>query len=83
MTSSLLDHMDLFKDNAHNRFDATDAPAPLEGQRGVVIGLGTQPLLLEVFGTGTLFRPTRAPTPTPRQVIDAVVGGEAAVGVVD
>jgi hypothetical protein len=33
-----------------------DAPAPLEGQRGVVIGLGTQPLLLEVFGTHTLFR---------------------------
>jgi ABC-type phosphate/phosphonate transport system substrate-binding protein len=34
-------------------------------------------------GTGTLFRPTRAPTPTPRQVIDAVIGGEAEVGVVD
>jgi hypothetical protein len=48
--------MDLFKDNAHNRFGAADAPAPLEGQRGVVLGLGTQPLLLEVFGTGTLFR---------------------------
>lgn len=34
-------------------------------------------------GAGTLFRPTRAPTPTPRQVIDAVIGGEAEVGVVD
>ena len=56
MTSSLLDHLDRFKDNAHNRFAAADAPTPLEGQRGVVIGLGTQPLLLEVFGTGTLFR---------------------------
>lgn len=33
-----------------------DAPAPLDGQRGVVIGLGTQPLLQEVFGTHTLFR---------------------------
>lgn len=56
VTSSLLDHLDRFKDSAHNRFGAADAPAPLEGQRGVVIGLGTQPLLLEVFGTGTLFR---------------------------
>ncbi|MET4145473.1 DUF6569 family protein [Arthrobacter sp. UYCo732] len=56
VTSSLLDHLDLVKDNAHNRFDAANAPALLEGQRGVVIGLGTQPLLLEVFGTGTLFR---------------------------
>ncbi|EHP43840.1 ABC transporter permease [Cupriavidus basilensis OR16] len=32
---------------------------------------------------GTLFRPTAAPTPTPRQVIDAVIRGEAEVGVVD
>lgn len=29
---------------------------PLDGQRGVLIGLGTQPLLLELFGTHTLFR---------------------------
>lgn len=56
MTSSLLDHMDLFKDDVHNRFDAADAPGALEGQRGVVLGLGRQPLLLEVFGTRTLFR---------------------------
>ena len=56
VTSSLLDHMDRFKEDVHNRFDAADAPAALEGQRGVVIGLGQQPLLLEVFGTNTLFR---------------------------
>lgn len=55
-TSSLLEHLDRFKDGAHNRFAAADAPAPLEGQRRVVIGLGRQPLLLEVFGTHTLFR---------------------------
>jgi len=56
-TSSLLQHMDSFKDDKEerNRFSATDAPQPLEGQRGVVIGLGRQPLLLEVFGTSTLF----------------------------
>lgn len=56
VTSSLLDHMDRFKGDVHNRFDASAAPAALEGQRGVVIGLGQQPLLLEVFGTNTLFR---------------------------
>ncbi|MGK3954824.1 ARPP-1 family domain-containing protein [Arthrobacter sp. R4] len=56
-TSSLLQHMDWFKDDKEkrNRFGAADAPKPLEGQRGVVIGLGRQPLLLEVFGTSTLF----------------------------
>lgn len=57
VTSSLLQHMDWFKDDKEerNRFSAADAPKPLEGQRGVVIGLGQQPLLLEVFGTHTLF----------------------------
>ncbi|WP_353711473.1 DUF6569 family protein [Arthrobacter sp. K5] len=57
-TSSLLEHMDRFtaEPRKDRRFGADDAPAPLEGQRGVVIGLGTQPLLLEVFGTHTLFR---------------------------
>ncbi|KIS28686.1 hypothetical protein TV39_04735 [Arthrobacter sp. SPG23] len=56
-TSSLLQHMDWFKDDKEerNRFSAADAPKPLEGQRGVVIGRGQQPLLLEVFGTSTLF----------------------------
>ncbi|MFH5880251.1 ARPP-1 family domain-containing protein [Arthrobacter sp. NA-172] len=53
-TSSLLDHLDAHQ--ANRRFDAADSPEPLEGQRGVVIGLGRQPLLLEVFGTHTLFR---------------------------
>lgn len=57
-TSSLLEHLDRFtaEPRKDRRFSANDAPAPLEGQRGVVIGLGTQPLLLEVFGTHTLFR---------------------------
>lgn len=57
-TSSLLQHLDWFQDNREerNRFSPADAPAPLEGQRGVVIGLARQPLLLEVFGTNTLFR---------------------------
>ncbi|MEV7571516.1 DUF6569 family protein [Pseudarthrobacter sp. NPDC089323] len=57
-TSSLLQHLDWFKDDKEerNRFDPADAPQPLEGQRGIVIGLGHQPLLLEVFGTSTLFR---------------------------
>ena len=56
-TSSLLQHLDWFQDNKEerNRFSPADAPAPLEGQRGVVIGLARQ-LLLEVFGTHTLFR---------------------------
>ncbi|MFJ1259814.1 phosphate/phosphite/phosphonate ABC transporter substrate-binding protein [Cupriavidus sp. CuC1] len=41
--------------------------------------------LMETAAAGavTLFRPTAAPTPTPRQVIDAVIGGDAEVGVVD
>lgn len=34
-------------------------------------------------GAQALYRPTAAPTPTPRQVIDAVLGGTAEVGVVD
>ncbi|MFP3459798.1 DUF6569 family protein [Arthrobacter globiformis] len=57
-TSSLPEHLDRFtaEPRKDRRFSADDAPAPLEGQRGVVIGLGTQPLLLEVFGTHTLFR---------------------------
>lgn len=57
VTSSLLQHMDWFKDDKQerNRFSAADAPKPLEGQRGVVIGHGQQPLLLEVVGTNTLF----------------------------
>ncbi|MBT2519786.1 ARPP-1 family domain-containing protein [Arthrobacter sp. ISL-28] len=57
-TSSLLEHLDRLtaEPREDRRFSADDAPAPLEGQRGVVIGLGTQPLLLEVFGTHTLFR---------------------------
>jgi hypothetical protein len=56
-TSSLLEHLDRFtaEPQTGRRFGADDAPAPLDGQRGVVIGLGTQPLLLEVFGTHTLF----------------------------
>lgn len=54
-TSSLIDHLDS-SDTHPGRFDAADVPAPLEGQRGVVVGLGSQPLLLEVFGTHTLFR---------------------------
>ncbi len=56
VTSSLLDHLDQFNKGTRSRFDAADAPDALEGQRGVVIGLGQQPLLLEAFGTHTLFR---------------------------
>lgn len=57
-TSSLLEHLDRFtaEPRKDRGFGADDAPSPLEGQRGVVIGLGSQPLLLEVFGTHTLFR---------------------------
>ena len=52
-TSSLPEHLDRFGSLARHRFTV---PKPLEGQRGVVIGVGGQPLLLEVFGTATLFR---------------------------
>lgn len=51
-TSSLVEHLER---PVSPRFVAT-APAPVEGQRGVLMGLGTQPLLLEVFGTHTMFR---------------------------
>jgi len=34
-------------------------------------------------GARTLYRPTRQPTPTPLATIDAVIGGDAEVGVVD
>lgn len=40
-------------------------------------------LRLAPAGAQALYRPTAAPTPTPRQVIDAVLGGTAEVGVVD
>lgn len=33
-----------------------ETPEPLEGQRGVVVGLGGRALILELFGTSTLFR---------------------------
>ncbi|MCQ1947567.1 ARPP-1 family domain-containing protein [Arthrobacter sp. zg-Y1116] len=52
-TSSLPEHLDRFGSLDRHRFTA---PKPLDGQRGVVIGVGGQPLLLEVFGTATLFR---------------------------
>ncbi|MFC7847116.1 ARPP-1 family domain-containing protein [Arthrobacter sp. NPDC057388] len=57
-TSSLLEHMDRLaaEPRRDSRIDPGAAPVPLEGQRGVVIGLGTRPLLVEVFGTHTLFR---------------------------
>ncbi|MCC9206516.1 ARPP-1 family domain-containing protein [Arthrobacter sp. zg-Y769] len=54
-TSSLPEHLDRFGSRDRHRF-ASSVPEPLEGQRGVVIGVGGQPLLLEVFGTATLFR---------------------------
>ncbi|MGP0223585.1 ARPP-1 family domain-containing protein [Paenarthrobacter sp. NCHU4564] len=50
-TSSLVEHLER---PVSPRFEAT-AAAPMEGQRGVLIGLGTQPLLLEMFGTHTMF----------------------------
>ena len=54
-TSSLPEHLDRFG-VAVRQHPVPAFPAPLEGQRGVVIGLGGQPLLLEVFATATLFR---------------------------
>lgn len=52
-TSSLPEHLDRFGSLDRHRFTV---PKPLDGQRGVVIGVGGHPLLLEVFGTATLFR---------------------------
>lgn len=50
-TRSLVEHLDA----GAARRGAAPLPAPLEGQRGVVLGLGGKALLLEVFGTHTLF----------------------------
>lgn len=65
-TSSLPEHLDRFGGNSRHH-SAPPIPKPLEGQRGVVIGVAGQPLLLEVFGTATLFRQHY------RQLIEAVL----------
>lgn len=54
-TSSLPEHLDRFGGDTRHR-SVPQIPKPLEGQRGVVTGGAGQPLLLEVFGTATLFR---------------------------
>ncbi|KAD3515002.1 hypothetical protein GD627_11875 [Arthrobacter yangruifuii] len=65
-TSSLPEHLDRFVDGVLHH-PARTFPAPLEGQRGVVIGIGGQPLLLEVFATAALFQGHY------RQLIEAVL----------
>ncbi|MGO4490474.1 DUF6569 family protein [Arthrobacter sp. 2YAF22_2] len=52
-TGSLVDHLNA---SAARPVLTTDAlPSPIEGQRGIIAGLGGQALMLEVFGTHTLF----------------------------
>ena len=53
-TGSLLDHLDRAGQDKR-QYRRADLPAPLEGQRGLIIGLGHRPLLLEVFGSSNLF----------------------------
>lgn len=65
-TSSLPEHLDRFGGDRRHR-SVPQIPEYLEGQRGVVIGMAGQPLLLEVFGTATLFRRHY------RQLIEAVL----------
>jgi len=45
-TGSLLDHLDEFADGP-----AHAGVKPLPGQRGVILGVGGQPLLMEIFGS--------------------------------
>lgn len=52
-TSSLVQHLD--RPTPRPRFNKDDAPAPIDGQRGVLVGIGTRPLLLEIFGTHRMF----------------------------
>lgn len=65
-TSSLPEHLDRFGGDTRPQ-SVPPIPKPLEGQRGVIIGVAGQPLLLEVFGTATLFRRHY------RQLIEAVL----------
>ena len=65
-TNSLPEHLDRFNLSDRDRY-AQALPEPLEGQRGVIIGLAGIPLLLEIFGTATLFRRHY------RQLIDAAL----------
>ncbi|MFK0009289.1 ARPP-1 family domain-containing protein [Paenarthrobacter sp. NPDC090520] len=51
-TSSLVEHLD--RPTTRCESWPNIAPTPVDGQRGVLIGLGTQPLLLEIFGTHTM-----------------------------
>ncbi|MCQ2001464.1 ARPP-1 family domain-containing protein [Arthrobacter zhaoxinii] len=53
-TDSLLDHLD--RANQDELRNGKMFPKLLDGQRGVVIGVGNRPLLLEIFGTSALFR---------------------------
>ncbi|NHW47127.1 hypothetical protein HAV21_09510 [Paenarthrobacter sp. MSM-2-10-13] len=53
-TNSLVDHLD--RQALAPSFDPNDALPPIDGQRGVLFGIGTQPLVLEIFGTHTMFR---------------------------
>ncbi|MDQ4489042.1 hypothetical protein RBS60_02380 [Sinomonas sp. ASV486] len=52
-TGSLVEAFDGF-DSASPR-STTEGPAPLEGQRGVVVGVAGRALTLELFGTSALF----------------------------
>jgi hypothetical protein len=47
-TGSLLDHLDALP--------AAPCPAPLPGQRGVILGVGGRPLMLELFGSTRALR---------------------------
>jgi hypothetical protein len=52
-TGSLVEAFD--REEAPSPRPRLKAPAPLEGQRGVVVGLAGRALTLELFGTSTLF----------------------------
>ncbi len=52
-TSSLVEHIDAA--SARVLTGSATFPRALEGQRGVIVGFGGEPLMMEVFGTSTLF----------------------------
>ncbi|WP_159803053.1 ARPP-1 family domain-containing protein [Arthrobacter zhaoguopingii] len=73
-TRSLVDHI-----NARQRSAQLSVPDPIDGQRGVIVGLGGRALMLELFGSHRLFVQHYAAIVEAAMLDIQLAGGVAAV----
>jgi hypothetical protein len=73
-TRSLVDHM-----NARQRSIRPSVPDPIDGQRGVIVGLGGKALMIELFGSHRLFVQNYAVIVEAAMLDIQLAGGVAAV----